>query len=129
VVAVAGGEQFQHVGRVVVVHQPAVTADVEVAGAALRGEAAPLDLFDVHGDAQLAPSGLQVLSHGDVVAGIVGAVGDGGEAFAVGVAGLGQQALGFFQVGLVVLADVGLAAVGVVHEVGAVLSIHDAGAD
>ena len=32
-------EQFQHVGRIIVVHDPAVTAGVVVAGAALGGEA------------------------------------------------------------------------------------------
>ena len=129
VVAVAGGEQLQHVGSVVVVHDPTVTADVVVTGAAQGQEAGPVDLVDVHGDAQLTPGLLQVLRNGDVVAGVVGAVGDGGEAFAVGVTGLSQQALGLLQVGLVVLADVGLAAVGVVDEHGAFLSIHDAGAD
>ena len=79
VVAVGGGEQLDHVGRIVVVHDPAVTGSVIVAGAAHRGEAGPLDLVDVHGDAQLAPGLLQILSNGDVVAGVVGAVLDGGE--------------------------------------------------
>ena len=62
-----------------------------------------------------------------MVAGVVGAVLDGGEAFAVGVAGIGQSLLGSLEVGRVVVADVGLAAVGVVVE-HAVL-INDAGAD
>ena len=127
VVAVAGGEQLDHVGGIVVVHDPAVTGSVIVAGAAHRGEAGPLDLVDVHGDAQLAPGLLQILSNGGVVTGIVGAVLDDGEAFAVGVAGIGQSLLGSLEVGLVVIADVGLAAVGVVVE-HAVL-IDDAGAD
>ena len=62
-----------------------------------------------------------------MVTGIVGAVLDDGEAFAVGIAGIGQSLLGSLEVGLVVFADVGLAAVGVVVE-HAVL-IDDAGAD
>ena len=127
VVAVVGGEQLQHVGGVVVVHDPAVTADVVVTGAAHRQEAGPLDLVDVDGDAQLAPGLLDVLSNGDVVAGVVGAVLDGGEALAVRVTGLGHQLLGLLEVGVVVVADVALAAVGVVVE-HAVL-IDDAGAD
>ena len=126
VVAVVGGEQFQHVGGIVVVHGPTVTADIVVTGAAHGDEAGPLDLVDVHGDAQLTPSLLQVLGNGDVVAGIVGAVGDGGEALAIRVTGLSQQALGLLEVGRVVIADVGLAAVGVVHEVA--VRVHDAGA-
>ena len=127
VVAIVGGEQLQHVGGVVVVHGPAVAADVIVTGAAHRQEAGPLDLVDVDGDAQLAPGLLDVLSNGDVVAGVVGAVLDGGEALAVRVTGLGHQLLGLLEVGVVVVADVALAAVGVVVE-HAVL-IDDAGAD
>ena len=62
-----------------------------------------------------------------MVTGVVGAVLDGGEALAVRVTGIGQQLLGLLEVGVVVVADVGLAAVGVVVE-HAVL-IDDAGAD
>ena len=62
-----------------------------------------------------------------MVAGVVGAVLDGGEALAVRVTGLGHQLLGLLEVGVVVVADVALAAVGVVVE-HAVL-IDDAGAD
>ena len=127
VVAVGGGEQLDHVGRIVVVHDPAVTADVVVTGAAHRQEAGPLDLVDVDGDAQLAPGLLDVLSNGDVVAGVVGAVLNNREALAVRVAGVGHQLLGLLEVGLVVVADVGLAAVGIVHEVA--LVVHDAGAN
>ena len=62
-----------------------------------------------------------------MVAGVVGAVLDGGEALAVRVTGLGQQALGLLEVGVVVVADVALAAVGVVVEHAGL--IDDAGAD
>ena len=127
VVAVGGAEQLDHVGRIVVVHDPAVTADIIVAGAAQGQEAGPLDLVDVHGDTQVAPSLLDVLSNGDVVTGIVSAVGDGGEAFAIGITSLSQQALGFLEVCLVVIADVALAAVGVVVEHAGL--IDDAGAN
>ena len=62
-----------------------------------------------------------------MVAGVVGAVLDGGEALAVRVTSVGHQLLGLLEVGVVVVADVALAAVGVVVE-HAVL-IDDAGAD
>ena len=62
-----------------------------------------------------------------MVTGVVGAVLNNREAFAVRVAGLGHQLLGLLEVGLVVVADVGLAAVGIVHEVA--LVVHDAGAN
>ena len=62
-----------------------------------------------------------------MVAGVVGAVLNNREALAVRVAGLGHQLLGLLEVGLVVVADVGLAAVGIVHEVA--LVVHDAGAN
>ncbi len=70
------GEKFGRdaIGRIVVVHRPAVTADVVVAGTAHRQEARPLDLVDVDGDAQLAPGLLDVLGNRDVVTGVVGAV-------------------------------------------------------
>ena len=62
-----------------------------------------------------------------MVAGIVGAVLNNREALAVRVAGIGHQLLGLLEVGLVVVADVGLAAVGIVLEVA--LVVHDAGAN
>ena len=62
-----------------------------------------------------------------MVAGVVGAVLDGGEALAVRVTSIGHQLFGLLEVGVVVVADVGLAAVGIVHEVA--LVVHDAGAN
>ena len=62
-----------------------------------------------------------------MVAGVVGAVLNNREALAVRVAGIGHQLLGLLEVGLVVVADVGLAAVGIVLEVA--LVVHDAGAN
>ena len=125
VVAVAGAEQIQHIGRIVVVHDPAVTGNIVLACTASGGEGGPLHLVDGQGDAQIAPSLLQVLCQRHMVASVVGAVLDGGVALAIGVASLFQQLLSLGQVCLVVGRDVG--SVAVVVEVTAL--VHDARAN
>ena len=125
VVAVAGAEQIQHVGGIVVVHDPAVTGNIVLACTASGGEGGPLHLVDGQGDAQIAPSLLQVLCQRHMVASVVGAVLNGGVALAIGVASLFQQLLSLGQVCLVVSRDVG--SVAVVVEVTAL--VHDARAN
>ncbi|MPM66989.1 hypothetical protein SDC9_113903 [bioreactor metagenome] len=64
-----------------------------------------------------------------MVACVVNGIGDGGEVLAVGITGLGEQGFGLGQVASeVVHVDIGLAAVGVVHEVAAV-PVGNAGTD
>ena len=127
VVAVAGGEQLDHVGRIVVVHDPAVTGNIVLTCTASSGEGRPLHLVDGQGNTQIAPSLLQVLCQRHMVAGIVGAVLDGGVALAIGVASLFQQLLSLGHICLVVISNVGRAAVRVIVEVA--LRVHDARAD
>ena len=127
VVAVVGAEQLDHVGRIVVVHDPAVTGNIVLACTTSGGEGGPLHLVDGQGDAQIAPSLLQVLCQRHMVTGIVGAVLDGGVALAIGVASLFQQLLSLGQICLVVISNVGRAAVCVVVEV--TVLVHDARAD
>ena len=127
VVAVAGAEQLDHVGRIVVVHDPAVTGNIVLACTTSGGEGGPLHLVDGQGDAQIAPSLLQVLCQRHMVAGSVGAVLDGGVALAIGVASLFQQLLSLGHICLVVSCNVGRTAVCVVVEV--TVLVHDARAD
>ena len=127
VVAVAGAEQLNHVGRIVVVHDPAVTGNIVLACTTSGGEGGPLHLVDGQGNAQIAPSLLQVLCQRHMVAGIVGAVLDGGVALAIGVASLFQQLLSLGHICLVISCNVGRTAVRVIVEVA--LLVHDARAD
>ena len=127
IVAVVGAEHLDHVGRIVVVHDPAVTGNIVLACTASSGEGRPLHLADAQSDAQIAPSLLQVLCQRHMVAGIVGAVLDGGVALAIGVASLFQQLLSLGHICLVVSCNVGRTAVCVVVEVA--LLVHDARAD
>ena len=127
VVAVVGAEQLDHVGRLVVVHDPAITGNIVLACTTSSGEGRPLHLADGQGNAQITPDLLQVLCQRHMVAGIVGAVLDGGVALAIGIASLFQQLLSLGHICLVVISNVGRTAVRVIVEVA--LRVHDARAD
>ena len=132
VVAVGRIEQLDHIGSVVVVHDPTVTSHLIVTGAALRSEGRPVNNIDLHGDAKLLLVDLlKILSNSLVVAGIVGRISDGREALTVGIACLCESLLSLGEVSLIVLADIGAAAVccdSVVKE-HAVAAVNDAGSD
>ena len=128
VVAVGAVHGLHDVGGIVIVQQPAVAADFIIARAALRQEARPFHDVHAHGEAEFLPGLLHILGNRLVEARSVDGVMNGREAFAIGVASLGQKFLGLGEVGFeIAVVDVGLAAVGVGRKIAAV-PIRDAGA-
>ena len=111
VVAVGGNKQLDHIGCVIVVHNPTVTSHFVLTGAALGCEGRPVNNVNIHSDAEILINLLQILSNSLMVACIVGRIGDGREALAFGIACLCKSLFSFFKVSLVILADIGLAAV------------------
>ena len=101
VVAAAGDPHIQEADGVVVVAQPAVAGNLIVAVLTGVQEGGPLLALQRHCGAQLAPHLLQRLADLLMGGAFIVQIGDGGQALAVGIAGLSQQLLGLGQIGLV----------------------------